>query len=60
MRGIMQARSKPLTVVEPSSDESLTSSENFEKPAKKSACKLVEAGNEAELVSFLQLQAKVI
>ena len=60
MRGIMQARSKPLTVVEPSSEECLTSSENFEKPAEKSACTLVEAGNEAELVSLLHNQAKVI
>ena len=60
MRGIMQARSKPLTVVEPSSEECLTSSENFEKPEEKSACTLVEAGNEAELVSLLHNQAKVI
>ena len=60
MRGIMQARSKPLTVVEPSSEECLTSSENFEKPEEKGACKLVEAGNEAELVNLLQTEAKVI
>ena len=60
MRGIMQARSKPLTVVEPFSEECLTSSENFEKPEEKGACKLVEAGNEAELVNLLQTEAKVI
>ncbi len=60
MRGIMQARSKPLTIVEPSSLEHLTSSESFEKPVEKSACKLVEAGNEAELVRLLQEEAKVI
>ncbi|MBC8266616.1 MAG: electron transfer flavoprotein subunit beta/FixA family protein [Flavobacteriales bacterium] len=60
MRGIMQARSKPLMVIEPSSDENLTSSESFEKPAEKSACKLVEIGNEAELVRLLQEEAKVI
>jgi len=60
MRGIMQARSKPLTIVEPSSDENLTSSENFEKPAEKGTCKLVEVGNEAKLVSLLQSEAKVI
>jgi electron transfer flavoprotein beta subunit len=60
MRGIMQARSKPLQVIEPSSEVSLTSSESFEKPAEKSACKLVDAGNEAELVSLLHNQAKVI
>jgi electron transfer flavoprotein beta subunit len=60
MRGIMQARSKPLQVIEPSSELSLTSSESFEKPAEKSTCKLVDAGNEAELVSLLHNQAKVI
>ena len=60
MRGIMQARSKPLTVVEPSSEISLISSESFEKPAKKSACKLVDAGNVGELVDLLHNEAKVI
>ncbi len=60
MRGIMQARSKPLTIVDPSSDENLTSSENFKKPAEKGTCKLIEVGNEAELVSLLQSEAKVI
>ena len=31
-----------------------------EKPEEKGACKLVEAGNEAELVNLLQTEAKVI
>ena len=60
MRGIMQARSKPLTVVEPSSEISLISSEGFEKPAEKSACKFVDAGNVGELVDLLHNEAKVI
>jgi len=60
MRGIMQSRTKPLTVVEPSSDGNLTPSLSFEKPTEKGACKLVDAGNEAELVTLLQNQAKVI
>jgi len=60
MRGIMQARTKPLQVVEPSNADCLTTSEQFEKPAEKSACKLVESGNEAELVHLLQEEAKVI
>ena len=60
MRGIMQSRTKPLTVVEPSSDGNLTSSVSFEKPTEKGACKLVDAGNEAELVTLLQNQEKVI
>jgi electron transfer flavoprotein beta subunit len=60
MRGIMQARTKPLQVIEPSNTDFLTTSEQFEKPAEKSACKLIEAGNEAELVRLLQEEAKVI
>ena len=60
MRGIMQARSKPLEVIEPSSDASLTSSVSFEKPAEKGACKLVDAENVAELVNLLHNEAKVI
>ncbi|MEE2700276.1 MAG: electron transfer flavoprotein subunit beta/FixA family protein [Bacteroidota bacterium] len=60
MRGIMQARSKPLQVVEPSNTDCLTNSEHFEKPAEKSACRFVESGNEAELVQLLQEEAKVI
>ena len=60
MRGIMQARSKPLEVIEPSDTENLTTSVSFEKPAEKGACKLVDADNVAELVSLLRNEAKVI
>jgi electron transfer flavoprotein beta subunit len=60
MRGIMQARSKPLEVIEASTTESLTTSISFEKPAEKGACKLVDADNVAELVRLLQNEAKVI
>lgn len=60
MRGIMQARSKPLQVVEPAENLSMTSSLSFEKPAEKGACKLVDADNVAELVDLLQNEAKVI
>ena len=60
MRGIMQARSKPLKVIEPISNHNLTSSVNFKKPLEKGACKLVESGNEAELVNLLHTEAKVI
>ena len=45
MRGIMMARKKPLTVVEPSIDNSSTNSIKFEKPAPKGAVKLVDATN---------------
>ena len=60
MRGIMQARTKPLEVIEPSSTQELTSSISFEKPAEKESCKLVDAENVSELVSLLHNEAKAI
>lgn len=60
MRGIMQARTKPLQVIEPSVTEVLTTSVNFEKPEEKGTCKLVDADNVAELISLLHNEAKVI
>lgn len=60
MRGIMQARTKPLSVIEPLNIENLSTSVKFEKPAEKGACKLVSSDNVGELVSLLQNEAKVI
>jgi electron transfer flavoprotein beta subunit len=60
MRGIMMARTKPLKVVEPTSIEALTEYVNFELPAAKSACKLIDAENMKELVHLLHTEAKVI
>jgi len=60
MRGIMQARTKPLQVIEPSSIENLTESNHFEKPAEKGSCKIVSSDNVAELVDLLHNEAKVI
>jgi len=60
MRGIMQARTKPLQIIEPSNNENLTTSISFEKPVEKGECKLVSADNVAELVSLLHNEAKVI
>ena len=60
MRGIMTARTKPLAVVECSSSSGKSSSVSFEKPAAKQACKMVEAGQEKELVTLLHKEAKVI
>ena len=60
MRGIMQARSKPLKVIDPAQNEPLTHSINFKKPAKKGECKLIDADNVEELVSLLHNEAKVI
>ena len=60
MRGIMMARKKPLTVLEPTILENATCSESFEKPAPKGAVKLVAADNIDELIRLLHNEAKVI
>ena len=60
MRGIMTARTKVLTVLEPVTSASTTKAVKFEKPAPKSAVKLVSADNLDELVSLLHNEAKVI
>lgn len=58
MRGIMQARTKPLNVVEPIDSSSETNITNFSKPAAKGAVKLVD--NVDDLVNLLHNEAKVI
>jgi len=60
MRGIMMARKKPLTIVEPVDMDSVTASVSFEKPEPKGACKIVDADNLDELISLLHNEAKVI
>lgn len=60
MRGIMMARSKALTVKEPTADAAATNSVKFEKPAPKSACKMISPDNIDELVDLLHNEAKVI
>jgi electron transfer flavoprotein beta subunit len=60
MRGIMMARQKKLTVVEPTEVSPATEDIKFEKPAPKGDVKLVDAGNVEELVSLLHREAKVI
>ena len=58
MRGIMQARSKPLHVKEPIAANAETTATQFEKPAPKGAVKLVD--NVTDLVDLLHNEAKVI
>lgn len=60
MRGIMQSRTKPLQVIDPTSAMMYVSTQKFEKPSEKSACKMIAVGNEQELVQLLQQEAKVI
>ena len=60
MRGIMQSRTKPLSVVEPTSSNTYSSSVSFAKPEEKGGCKLVDESNVSELVDLLHNEAKVI
>lgn len=58
MRGIMQARTKPLHVKEPIEGTSHTQCVRFEKPAPKGDVKLVD--NVEDLIDLLHNEAKVI
>ena len=60
MRGIMTARTKVLTIVEPIDAAVETKAIKFEKPAPKSAVKLISADNLDELINLLHNEAKVI
>jgi len=60
MRGIMTARTKTLTVLEPTDAKINTKAVKFEKPAPRSAVKLVSADNLDELINLLHNEAKVI
>jgi electron transfer flavoprotein beta subunit len=60
MRGIMTARNKVLTILEPVDANVNTKAVKFEKPAPKSAVKLVSADNLDELIHLLHNEAKVI
>tara|TARA_R110002124_G_scaffold54806_4_gene155566 strand:+ start:192 stop:938 length:747 start_codon:yes stop_codon:yes gene_type:complete len=60
MRGIMSARTKPLQVRPASEANQRTMVGSFEKPAPKSAVKMIDADNIQELVSLLHNEAKVI
>ena len=60
MRGIMAARTKPLTVVEAKEIDDLTSFISYEMPGEKSAVKMIDPENMDELVSLLHSEAKVI
>ena len=60
MRGIMQARTKPLEVIEPVNVEQLVNYEKYSLPPAKSACKFVDPDKMDELVELLHNEAKVI
>ena len=60
MRGIMTARTKVLTILEPIAANVNTKAVKFEKPAPKSAVQLVSADHLDELINLLHNEAKVI
>lgn len=60
MRGIMTARTKVITVLEPIAANVNTKSVQFEKPAPKSTVKLIAADQIDELINLLHNEAKVI
>jgi electron transfer flavoprotein beta subunit len=60
MRGIMAARTKTLTVVEPVAADTLTGIASFELPAPKAGVKMISPDNVEELVKLLREEAKAI
>ncbi len=60
MRGIMAARTKPLTVVEPVAADTLSEIVGYELPPAKTGVKLFNVDQMDELVAALHSQAKVI
>lgn len=60
MRGIMAARTKPITVVEPTGNDKLTSVKSFELSKGRTECKFIDENNIDELVNLLHTEAKVI
>ncbi len=60
MRGIMQARTKPIHLVEPVAVEPLTDIQSFELPAPRAACKFIDPDHPEQLIELLQNEAKII
>jgi len=60
MRGIMSARTKPLTVVEPGEVKNSSEIISFETPAPRGQVKLIPADEAAKLIELLHTEAKVI
>mgnify|MGYP002526986305 FL=1 len=60
MRGIMSARTKPLTVVEPIEAATFASVLSYELPPPKGECRYVESENAEQLIELLHTEAKVL
>lgn len=60
MRGIMAARTKPITVVEPQPFSATIEYVDFKLPQEKGACKMIDPDNMEELVRLLHSEAKAL
>jgi electron transfer flavoprotein beta subunit len=60
MRGIMAARTKPITVIEPSSVSPQVKINSFQLPPAKAGVKMINPDNMEELINLLHSEAKVI
>ena len=60
MRGIMQARQKPLDVIEVNKNNLFTETIKFYKPEEKGEIKMIDSDNLDELINLLHNEAKVI
>ncbi len=60
MKGIMGARTKPLSVVAPSDSGKLTHVKSYALSAGRTTCKMIDENNMDELVNLLHTEAKVI
>ena len=60
MRGIMQARQKPLVVIDCADSDSKTKTIKFQKPATREEVKLVSPDNLDQLIDMLHNEAKVL
>ena len=60
MRGIMAARTKPLTVVPAAAVETTARTVSFELPPAKQACRMIPAEDAGKLIELLHTEAKVI
>src|SRR3982751_2390041 len=60
MRGIMSARTKPLTVVEPVSAEQKIKFISFDKPVPRSSVKMIPAADAGKLFELIREEKKII
>jgi electron transfer flavoprotein beta subunit len=60
MRGIMSARTKPLTVIEPAEVKTNSEIISYETPAPRGQVTLVAADDAAKLIDLLHTEARVI